>query len=67
MGFNSGLKGLKYTIISQHNYLLSIMLIAATCFDSTESSSGYLRTVFKVHEVAVHILYTKGLQQQVLY
>jgi len=38
MGFNAGFKGLKYIIISQHNHLLSIMLIAATCFDSTESS-----------------------------
>ena len=27
------------------------MLITATCFDSTESSSGYLRTVFKVYKV----------------
>jgi len=58
---------LKYIIISQHNCLLSIMLITATCFDSTESSSSYLRTVFKVHKVAVHICDPKGLQQQVLY
>jgi len=37
---------LRYIIISKHNHLLSVMLITATCFDSTESSSGYLRTVF---------------------
>jgi len=53
----------KYTIISQHNHLLSIMLITATCFDPTESSSGYLRTVFKVYKVAVHIWDPKGLQR----
>jgi len=48
-------KLIKYIIISQHNHLLSVMLMTATCFDSTESSSGYLRTLFKVYEVAVHI------------
>jgi len=42
------------------------MFITATCFDSTESSSGYLRTVFKVYKIAVHIWDFKGLQQQVL-
>jgi len=39
------------------------MLITATCLDSTEALSGYLRTVFKVYEVAVHIWDPKGLQQ----
>jgi hypothetical protein len=57
---------LKYIIISQHNHLLSIMLITATCFHSPESSSGYLRTVFKVYKVALYIWDPKGLQQQVL-
>jgi len=45
---------------------LSIILITATCFDSTESSSGYLRTVSKVYEVAVHIWDPDGLKQQIL-
>jgi len=53
-------------IISQHNHLLSIMFITATCFDATDSSSGYLRTVFKMYKVAVHIWDLKGLKQQVL-
>jgi len=42
------------------------MIITATCFDSTESSPGYLRTVFKTYKVSVHIWDPKGLQQQVL-
>jgi hypothetical protein len=51
---------------SQDNHLLSVMLITETCFDSTESSSGYRRTVFKVYKVAVYIGDPKGLKQQVL-
>ena len=39
------------------------MLITVTCFDSTKSSSGYLKTVFKLYKVAVHIWDPKGLQQ----
>jgi len=42
------------------------MLVTSTCFGSAESSSGYLRTVFKVYKAAVYIWDPKGLQQQVL-
>jgi len=39
---------------------LSITLITATCFDLTERLSVYLRTVFSVYKVAVHIWDSKA-------
>jgi hypothetical protein len=63
MGFNSGFKWLKYTIISQHHIYCQLCLLERNVSTQPGHQQAILEPYFKVYEVAVHILVANQVGQ----